>query len=281
MKTLMERKERVMIFSKNDTADKIGKKITDVQKQLAGFEAQVATKEAEIEKAITDGNDPPDKLLVEIGHIRLKESAAKKVLAGMEAELGIAAERERRAAAFAEIDQLKKKTSAALNKLSDRGKRLVETAKSFYRDVNTFNDLADDIRIPGLSLPANVYGVRNLNANLILRVFAMASDTGHNLSANIEAAGDDLDHQLDLTTGYINGAIEKLKRAVDFFSAGKKVKFTLQFKGREITMISTLGPKFFERITTDLHKHEVGPLVEEKEQRGRSYWSKTYFIKTK
>lgn len=73
----------------------------------------------------------------------------------------------------------------------------------------------------------------------------------------------------------------KLRRAEQFFREGKKVKFTLQFKGRQISMMSTIGPNIFNRITQDLAEKDLGSLVEEKEQRGRSYWSKTYFIKTK
>lgn len=71
----------------------------------------------------------------------------------------------------------------------------------------------------------------------------------------------------------------KMKKAEEFFRGGKRVKFTLQFKGREIGMMSTIGPKFFERITLHLQECNVGALVEEKEQRGGSYWSKTYFVK--
>ncbi len=72
----------------------------------------------------------------------------------------------------------------------------------------------------------------------------------------------------------------KLKHATQFLVQGKRVKFTLQFRGREIRMINDLGPKMFERVTHDLKDQEVGTLVEEKDQRGRSYWSKTYFIKS-
>jgi translation initiation factor IF-3 len=72
----------------------------------------------------------------------------------------------------------------------------------------------------------------------------------------------------------------KLNRAIGFFEQGKKVKFTLQFKGREISMINTLGPQIFNRITQYLQE-KVGTLVEEKQQRGGSYWSKTYFVKNR
>lgn len=71
----------------------------------------------------------------------------------------------------------------------------------------------------------------------------------------------------------------KLKKAIEFFQDGKKVKFTLQFKGREISMMDNLGSKFFERITSDLTAQQVGSLVEEKDQRSGAFWSKIYFVK--
>lgn len=73
--------------------------------------------------------------------------------------------------------------------------------------------------------------------------------------------------------------LTKLKKVIDFFSEGKKVKFTLQFKGREIAMMDSLGSKLFERITKDLQAHNVGSLVEEKDQRSGAFWSKIYFVK--
>ena len=71
----------------------------------------------------------------------------------------------------------------------------------------------------------------------------------------------------------------KLKQAKEFFEDGKKIKFTLQFKGRNIRKIDTLAPEIFEKITSDLQEQKVGTLVEEKQQRGGSFWSKTYFVK--
>lgn len=73
----------------------------------------------------------------------------------------------------------------------------------------------------------------------------------------------------------------KLKKAIEFFADGNKVKFTLQFKGREISMMDNLGSKFFERITQDLAVQDVGTLVEEKNQRSGAFWSKIYFVKDK
>lgn len=71
----------------------------------------------------------------------------------------------------------------------------------------------------------------------------------------------------------------KLNQAEQFFKDGKKVKFTLQFKGREAVMIDDLGPRLFARITKDLTDREVGTLVEEKDGRGGMFWSKIYFVK--
>jgi len=71
----------------------------------------------------------------------------------------------------------------------------------------------------------------------------------------------------------------KFNRAVGFLKEGKRVKFTLQFRGREMIMMNELGVRFFTRIHRDLEEQGLGPLVAEKEQRGRPFWSKIYYIK--
>lgn len=73
----------------------------------------------------------------------------------------------------------------------------------------------------------------------------------------------------------------KVNQAEQFLVDGKKVKFTLQFKGREITMIEDLGPKMFLRITQDLGARNIGTLVEEKESRAGALWAKIYGLKEK
>jgi len=72
----------------------------------------------------------------------------------------------------------------------------------------------------------------------------------------------------------------KLKQAEKFFREGKKVKFTLQFRGRQIGMMNELGPQMFARITNDLSKCNLGTLIEEKETRGRVIWTKIFYIKS-
>jgi len=71
----------------------------------------------------------------------------------------------------------------------------------------------------------------------------------------------------------------KLKQAVNFLTEGKKVKFTVQFKGREFIMIKELGGNFFERINKHLEDQKIGTLIEEKEQKGGPFWSKIYYLK--
>ena len=71
----------------------------------------------------------------------------------------------------------------------------------------------------------------------------------------------------------------KFKRAIKFLQDGKRVKFTLQFKGREMIMKHELGNKFFDRIANDLEEQKLGSLVSEREQRGGPFWSKIYYIK--
>lgn len=73
----------------------------------------------------------------------------------------------------------------------------------------------------------------------------------------------------------------KIGQAERFFQEGKRVKFTLQFKGREVAMMEDLGSKLFARIFQDLAARNVGPLLEEKESRGGIAWSKVLYIKGK
>ncbi len=71
----------------------------------------------------------------------------------------------------------------------------------------------------------------------------------------------------------------KFKRALEFLHDGKRVKFTLQFRGREKSMMREIGTEFFQRIDNDLKGENIASLVAEKEQRGKPFWSKVYFIK--
>lgn len=71
----------------------------------------------------------------------------------------------------------------------------------------------------------------------------------------------------------------KLNRAEEFFKEGMKVKFTVQFKGREVPKMEEFGSRLFERISKDLAAKGISNLQEEKESRGGVIWSKIYFLK--
>lgn len=73
----------------------------------------------------------------------------------------------------------------------------------------------------------------------------------------------------------------KLNHAIGFFKEGNKVKFTLQFRGREASMMDDVAPRLFARITADLNAHNLGQLVEEKDTRSNMLWTKIFHIKTK
>lgn len=71
----------------------------------------------------------------------------------------------------------------------------------------------------------------------------------------------------------------KLNKAEEFFKEGMKVKFTIQFKGREVPKMEDFGTKLFDRISKDLIARGFTHLQEEKESRGGVVWSKIYFLK--
>ena len=75
--------------------------------------------------------------------------------------------------------------------------------------------------------------------------------------------------------------LTKLKKAIEFLSEGKKVKYTLQFRGREVIMMDEIGTKIFAKILTDLEKAEVGQIAEEKDVKTKPFWTKIYSIKAK
>lgn len=73
----------------------------------------------------------------------------------------------------------------------------------------------------------------------------------------------------------------KINQAEQFFGDGNKVKFTIQCRGREASMMEEVGTRFFARILQDLAARNVGTLVEEKESRGGMLWSKIFYVKGK
>ena len=71
----------------------------------------------------------------------------------------------------------------------------------------------------------------------------------------------------------------RINQAIQFLKDGKRVKFTLQFKGRQVATMEPVGLKLFERIKTCLHEAQLTNLLEEKESRGVPFWSKIFYLK--
>ncbi|MCK4265166.1 translation initiation factor IF-3 [Candidatus Babeliales bacterium] len=71
----------------------------------------------------------------------------------------------------------------------------------------------------------------------------------------------------------------KVKAAEKFLKEGKRVKFTLQFRGRQPVSIREVGIEFFNKIKQRLVSMELGPLIEEKEMKSGPFWSKIFYIK--
>ena len=73
----------------------------------------------------------------------------------------------------------------------------------------------------------------------------------------------------------------KMGNAIKFLKEGKRVKFTLVFRGRQPVSIKEVGANFFDRIKKDIEVAELGVLMEEKESKGRGFWSRIFYIKDK
>jgi translation initiation factor IF-3 len=73
----------------------------------------------------------------------------------------------------------------------------------------------------------------------------------------------------------------RINQAEQFLKEGKRVKFTLQFRGREVLTMEDAGSKLFLRIMVDLNTRQLGTILEEKESRGTPFWSKIVYLKEK
>ena len=62
--------------------------------------------------------------------------------------------------------------------------------------------------------------------------------------------------------------LTKMNQAIEFLREGKRVKFTLVFRGREIAMKGERGGILFEKINDVLKDSEIGQhLIQEKQER--------------
>lgn len=74
----------------------------------------------------------------------------------------------------------------------------------------------------------------------------------------------------------------KMNQAIDFLHEGKRVKFTLTFRGREITMKGERGGQLFDRIQKTLEESDVASqLLQEKDAQTDTMWSRVYYLKNK
>ncbi|OGB84595.1 translation initiation factor IF-3 [candidate division TM6 bacterium RIFCSPHIGHO2_12_FULL_32_22] len=71
----------------------------------------------------------------------------------------------------------------------------------------------------------------------------------------------------------------KIKQAAQFLEEGKKIKFTLIFKGREVTVRNEVGPMLFEKFENRIKNSGFNNLLSEGESRMGQFWSKIYFLK--
>ncbi len=92
------------IFQKTVPSVKISKKIDNLQSQLQAIEEQAASKNTQIEKAISEG-EVSDKSFAELANIKVKGDAVRGVLAKMQSEYNAAQAREARDAKAAELDR--------------------------------------------------------------------------------------------------------------------------------------------------------------------------------
>ncbi len=71
----------------------------------------------------------------------------------------------------------------------------------------------------------------------------------------------------------------KMQRAVEFLKAGKHVKVTLMFRGREAAMKEVRGREIFDKIDETFTAAGLTKVGTEKDSKSGMLWSKTYFLK--
>ena len=72
----------------------------------------------------------------------------------------------------------------------------------------------------------------------------------------------------------------KMKQAIQFLKAGKRVKFTLFFRGRENVLKEQKGSELFEKIGNTLAEQDLTDnLVQEKDTKMGKLWSRIYYLK--
>lgn len=70
----------------------------------------------------------------------------------------------------------------------------------------------------------------------------------------------------------------KINKAIQFMKEGKRVKFTLVFRGREMATKHEVGRELFDRINESLSELSSN-LASEQESKMGQFWSKIYYLK--
>jgi len=74
--------------------------------------------------------------------------------------------------------------------------------------------------------------------------------------------------------------LTKVKRGIEFLKAGKHLKVTLMFRGREIATKFERGSELFDRIEKSFRETDaLGDFVIEKESKMGQFWSRIYYLK--
>ena len=72
----------------------------------------------------------------------------------------------------------------------------------------------------------------------------------------------------------------KMKQGVGFLQAGKHLKVTLFFRGRENIVKEERGTELFDKIDKTLDEHGLlKDLAQERDAKSRNQWSRVYFLK--
>jgi len=73
----------------------------------------------------------------------------------------------------------------------------------------------------------------------------------------------------------------KMKRGIDFLNAGKHLKITLMFRGREISTKHERGTDLFRKIEKTFEDHGIlEHLIREKDSKAGQFWSRVYYLKS-
>ncbi len=71
----------------------------------------------------------------------------------------------------------------------------------------------------------------------------------------------------------------KMNQAIQFLKEGKHLKVTLMFKGREAAMRDEKGEELFAKINSSLEAAGLTKVMQEKDAKAPSMWSRVYYLK--